>query len=529
MTRASTEVAADAPHRAPLPIRWVEALVALTGWRRLTAAVVAGAVASLAMPPVGAVPVLLVSFPVLIWLLDGVRTTRGAFAVGWSFAFGFFVLGLYWIAFSLTVDIARFFWALPFAVAGLPALLALFPAAATAALHALALTGLSRVLAFAALWGVAEWLRGHLFTGFPWNLVGYGWVDWLAVLQSVSVIGIYGLSLITVTVASLPAAAVDPIRRGWSRSGSLAAVAGLCVLAMIGWAGSARLSGIDPGTVDNVTLRLVQPNIDQADKWNADRAIEHFNLHRRLSVEPGWEQVTHVIWPETAIPWSPDMADQVRRALAEIAPPGGAIIVGAPRADDAPDPSYWNSLFVIDDAERIVAVYDKFHLVPFGEYMPFSDILPIASIAGGRIDYSAGPGPQILELPGAPPVSPLICYEAIFPGNVTGAQRPAWLLNLTNDAWFGATAGPHQHFAIARTRAVEEGLPLVRVASTGISGTVDAAGRIVERLGLDERGIRDAQLPAALPEPTLFSSYGNVIFWLTIAALFVFSAPWRRR
>ncbi len=491
-------------------------LAGLTGWRRLFAAAGFGALATLSAPPAYAVPVLLVAFPGLLWILDGVRSRRGAFAVGWAFGFGFFVPGLYWIAFALTVDLAAFFWLIPFAVAGLPAVLAIFTGLATLALHMLPLAGLPRVLGFAVLWGLAEWLRGHLFTGFPWQLVGYGWVAWAPVLQSVSVIGIYGLSLLTVAATALPAALVDRAGLGWSRSGIVAGLVAILLFGGMAAAGAVRLT--EPaGEVADVRLRLVQPNIAQVDKWNPELASQHFALHLELSRRLGPQPVTHIIWPEMAVPYAVGHIPAVRDEIAKAAPPGGLIITGTPRIVETPQRQIWNSLAAIDDAGAVVGTFDKFHLVPFGEYVPLRGILPIEKITPGRLDFTPGPGPRTLSLPGLPPVSPLICYEVIFPGRVTTPEayygRPKWLLNLTNDAWYGETAGPYQHFAMTRTRAVEEGMPLVRVATTGISGVVDPYGRVVASLPLGVQGVVDSPLPNALAEPTPFARWRNVPFW----------------
>jgi len=525
------DAAAGPVARAPATARAAAALAALaaglaglTGWRRAAAAWTLGAAATLALPPVGAVPVLLVVFPMFVWLLDGVRSRAGAFAAGWLFGFGYFLIGLYWVAVAFTVDLERFFWLLPISATALPALLALFPALAVLAYARLPVSGVGRPVAFALAWALAEWLRGHVLTGFPWNLVGYAWVDWLPVVQSVSVIGIYGLSLLTAVVAALPAAV---IRRdgGWSRAGLACTAAGLALFGAIAAAGTVRLAGADTAFVPDVQLRLVQPNIRQADKWDPDQWAAHFDLHRRLSIAPGAAAVTHVIWPETAVPYRLGQDAAARRAIAAVTPPGGVALIGAPRSAAPDDPvQYWNSLFAIDARGEVLAVYDKFHLVPFGEYVPLRGWLPLERVAPGRVDFSAGPGPRTLYLPGAPPFSPLICYEAIFPGAVTApadgdGARPAWLLNVTNDAWYGETAGPHQHFAIARTRAVEQGLPLVRVATTGISGVVDAYGRVTARLGLGERGVIDAPLPVAADGATLYARWGDSAFWLVWACL----------
>lgn len=501
-------------------------IAALTGWRRHAAAIALGAVAALAMPPFCAAPLLLVAFPGLLFLLDGAERGRAAFAIGWSFGFGFFVAGLYWIAWALTVDLARFFWLIPFAVAGLPALLGVFTGLALWLLHGLRLQGISRVLAFAVLWTLAEYLRGHILTGFPWNLVGYSWVGWAPVLQSVAWIGIYGLSALTVAATAMPAA----IGR---RGGGVATALGLLLFAGLSVAGWLRLQDATTETVEGVRLRLVQPATSQADKWNPDLWPQIFQQHLALSARPATQPVTHIIWPETSVPYFLSRDAHAREAIARVVPDDGLVIAGAPRMVESGGPvQYFNSLAAIDQAGAVVGTYDKFHLVPFGEYVPFRSILPIEKITSGTTDFSAGPGPRTLELPGLPPVSPLICYEVIFPGEVTvegeDAIRPAWLLNLTNDAWYGQTAGPHQHFAIARTRAVEEGLPLVRAATTGISGVVDAYGRVTARLGLGEQGVLDADLPVALAEPTLYARFGDRGLWLLLALFSVAAIGLRR-
>ena len=482
----------------------------LRGRRRWVLVVVLGMLAVLALPPVSAAPVLWVVFPALVWVIDGTTTRWGAFAAGFWFAMGYFGLGLYWISFALGVDIARFFFMLPLTILGLPFLLALFTGLATLGARMLAWRGAARPLALAVGWVAAEWLRGHLFTGFPWNLIGYAWTGWDAVIQLAALIGIYGVSLVTVAIAALPAAAVDGWGR-WSRGGAAACLGGLAVLAGIALWGYARIPAAPMPVHADVQLRIVQPNIAQADKWNPDLFREHFALHRDLSTQPG--NPTHVIWPETAIPYRLGRDDAARQAVALAAPRDGLVITGVPRVtgpDDAP--AYWNGMVAVTDTAEIAATYDKAHLVPFGEYVPLRDVIPLPAVAS-RIDYSAGPGPRTIDLPGLPPVGPMICYEIIFPGAVIdptdGAARPEWLLNLTNDAWYGETAGPHQHFAITRVRAVEEGVALVRAANTGISGVVDPYGRITAQLALGERGVIDAGLPQALAAPPLYARIGD--------------------
>lgn len=527
MTAASAGGAPAPAGIRPL-VRLAERLAAATGARRLLGGFLLGGFATLALPPAGFVPVLWIAFPGLLWLLGGAASHRAAFALGWSFGFGHFLFGLYWISFALLTDVGRYWWLMPFAAAGLPAVLAVYTGLSTLVLHVLRLRGLSRVLAFAVLWSAAEWLRGHLFTGFPWNLLGYSWIGAAPVLQSVSVIGIYGLGLLTAVLASLPTLLGDP---AVPRRRSLAVLASGCALfAILAAAGAARLAQSPTGWVEGVRLRLVQANIDQRLKWAPEERAENFRRHLEMSAEPSALPPTHVIWPETAVPYLVDRDMSLRLAMAAVIPPGGLVITGAPRAEDGPDGRrFRNSMVAVDGSGAVRGTYDKAHLVPFGEYMPLRRWIPLPAVAAAGGDFSAGPGPRTMELPGLPPVSPLICYEVIFPGAVTSpGERPGWLLNLTNDAWYGETAGPHQHFAIARIRAVEEGLPLVRVANTGISGVVDPYGRVTARLGLGRSGVLDAGLPAAAA-PTLYSRYGELPFVLILFIAATFATIARHR
>ncbi|MCA8933350.1 MAG: apolipoprotein N-acyltransferase [Rhodospirillaceae bacterium] len=501
----------------PGPLGRIAASISvLRGWRRWGFAFALGMFAVAALPPVSAAPVLWLVLPAVVWLIDGTTTKRGAFAVGFWFGFGHFVLGLYWISFAMGVDIARFFYMLPLTIFGLPFLLALFSGFGTLVARLVAWRGIARPLALAVGWTLAEWLRGHALTGFPWNLIGYAWTDWGPVIQLASLIGIYGVSLVTVAVAALPATLAAPLGNG-GRGGVAATLAGLAVLAGVAVWGWQRVPDGPVPLHEGITLRLVQPNIAQSDKWDPELFHAHFALQREMSVEPGAAGApapTVVIWPETAIPYRADSDPAARQAIAQVAPEGGLVILGAPRRTGEEDArQYWNGLVAVNSAAEVAGTYDKSHLVPFGEYVPFRDLLPFDAVAS-RVDYSAGPGPRTLDLPGLPPVGPMICYEIIFPGAVTdpqpGAERPQWLLNLTNDAWYGITAGPHQHFAIASVRAVEEGLPLVRVANTGISGIVDPYGRVVAHLPLGSRGVIDGGLPLALDQPPLYARWGDI-------------------
>ncbi len=500
-------------------------LAGLTGWRRPAVLGGLGVMAALALPPLYLLPLLFPAFAGLLWAIEDGSGAGNAFSAGWWFGFGFSAAGLSWIGSAFFVDAPQHGWMAPIAVAGMAAGMALFPAAA-AALSRLVfdrrrLSGAGRVLVFASLWTMTEWMRGWVLTGFPWNLIGTVWTVSDAMIQIAAVTGVYGLSLLTVAVAAAPALLAAPDQN--PKSGWVPLALAFAVLGAVWAGGQARLAGASEQTVPGVQLRLVQPSIPQALKWKPALRLGHVQKQLEMSRAPSRGPApTHIIWAETAVPFVLARSPGLVRVLAAAAPPGGLIIAGAPRASatGVTPRRFWNSLHAIDSKGRIQATYDKFHLVPFGEYIPLRGLVPaglFAKLTAGRQDFSSGPGLRTLDLPGLPPVSPLICYEVIFPGQVVDRQnRPQWILNLTNDAWFGRTAGPYQHFAAARLRAVEEGLPLVRVANTGISGVIDGYGRTLKQLGLGQVGVLDSPLPAALADRTLFSRHGNRITALIV-------------
>lgn len=502
-------------------------IAAAIGWRRWLLAFLCGASAVAAQPPFHVLPALLIAFPGLVWLLDGAPSRSSAFGVGWMFGAGYFAAGLYWIPNALLVDAARFAWLIPFAVLGLSLGLGLFIGCVTLLARQVWSPGVGRVFGLAASWAFFEWVRGTALTGFPWNPVGNVWVAAEPVLQSAAWFGVYGLSAITVFAAAAPAMLGAPGPRRWYWGGS-----GIALIALIAVAGSFRLADATHDTVPGVFLRIVQPNIAQRDKWLPARRAQNYARHLQMSGERGDGRITHVIWPETAAPFSVS-TDVARRALMRRAvPPKGLLLTGSVRLERQGGriTRVWNSLVAVDEKANVAAVYDKHHLVPFGEYMPLRNILPLDKITAGALDFSPGPGPRTLRLPGLPAFSPLICYEVIFPGRVVDStDRPSWLLNITNDAWFGTSAGPHQHFASARLRAVEEGLPVVRAANTGISAVVDAYGRLVAHLELGKAGTVDSKLPVAAPSRTLFGRFGNIIPGLMVLLMFFTAVIYHRR
>ena len=481
-----------------------------------------GAASALALPPLHAVPVLLLTLPAFLRLLGAARSGRAAVLLGLGFGWGHHIVGTYWVTHALFTDLARWWWLVPVAAPGIAVPLALFSALpAWAAWRAPA--GWRRVLAFSGAWVLAEMLRGVMFTGFPWNLMGTVWAFSALPLQPASLVGVHGLSLLTVFIACLPAL------RSWRW-------AGLGAVLLAGWMGFGAWMLADAAPpVEETRLVLVQGNVAQDLKWQEDQRLPIFQRYLTLTEEAGraaHEAHPHarivVIWPETASPYLLAQDEQARRAIAAALPPNGVLLAGTVRADWGADGRLARgatSLVGVGGDAGLLTVFDKVHLVPFGEYMPLGGLLPIRMVTGG-MDFTAGPGPVSISLPGVPAFSPLICYEVIFPGQVVGAERPAWLLNVTNDAWFGPSAGPYQHLASARLRAVEEGLPMVRVAQTGISAVFDARGRGAGHLGLGTTGSLTAWLPP-VAAPTAFSRLGLLIPGFFVMIVLLASNFWR--
>ncbi len=489
-------------------------LAGLAGRNRLLAAAAAGIGATLAMPPLGAMPALAAGLVAFAWLLDGTARFRTAFLTAFAFAFGFFAAGLYWVAGSFFTVGGATAAGGPAAVLGLAALLACFLALPAAVAHRLTRSGVGRALALAAALGLGDWLRGHLLTGFPWNLFGYAWLHGPAVEQMAAIVGIYGVGLATLAACLLLSVADW---RAWT-------AAAVTVAAMFAY-GEVRLDRAPQADLaaSAPLLRLIQPNIPQSEKWRREKAAAHLqHLVRLGAADP---EPDAVIWPETAVARLLHPESPLIEALGKSVQSRAGLISGAPWREDG---RYYNSILAINREGRVQGRHDKAHLVPFGEYVPLRGLLGVAKLTVGGKDFAAGPGPSTLTLPGLPPFGALICFEAIFPGEAVAADaRPEWLLNLTNDAWFGETAGPHQHFEIARMRAIETGLPVVRVANTGITGAVDGYGRRLGRLGLGRTGSLDIHLPPPLAE-TAYGRLGDLPFFgsvLLLAAL----AAWRGR
>lgn len=487
----------------------------LGGWRRYGAALLLGVLLASAQAPLYLWPLGLLALIAVQLLAEGgpESSRRRVFFTLYAFAYGYFVAGLYWIGIAFFVDAERFAILLPLPVLGLPLLLALFPAGG-AWLGRLA-GGRSmawRHLLLPCGWLFGEWLRSFVLTGFPWNLVGYVWAGWPSTMQAAAWIGAHGLGLATMLACSALALAATPRVSRRLRLGALVLPFGFAVL--LG-AGVLRVWQAPFESMPGIQLRLVQPSVAQTLKWRDDLRQKHLQAHIALSLQPSALPPTHIIWPETAIPYLLDEETALRDALSRLAPSGGALITGAPRRsfDQNRNLVLYNSIFALGPDGALASQYDKIHLVPFGEYLPFRNLLrPLGldALAVGSIDFSPGAGAASMAVPGLPPARALVCYEAIFPAEIAATGPPArWLLNLTNDAWFGHSSGPHQHLAAARFRAIEQGLPLVRAANNGISAIVDPYGRVIASLGLDAVGVVDGPLPAPLAAATPYARLGD--------------------
>ncbi|WP_245157684.1 apolipoprotein N-acyltransferase [Brevundimonas sp. A19_0] len=501
---------------------------------RLALALIAGAGAALAHPPFGILPGLF-GYALLLVLADGSPTRRSAFWMGWLAGFAYFMIGCWWVAEAFLVNPDQA-WMAPFAAALLPSGMGLFWGLALLAYRHLRIEGVRRVLAFAALFALGEWLRGHVLTGFPWNPAGASWQAGSAGSQAASLIGVYGLGLLTVAGF----AAVGPLLAAGNRKARAgAAVLGLALILALNVWGGFRLAGARVEMTPTV-IRIVQADVDQQSKWTPEAYRSIVERYINLTGRPGARVPDVVVWPEGALPntanavLAPDGWEAA--ALRTVLQPGQVLLMGMSRAE--PDPSsevgarFYNSLLAVrrggERGLEVTGLYDKYRLVPFGEYLPAGPLMSrigLRSLVHVGADFSAGPRPAPLKLEGLPDLQPLICYESLYPGFTrgAGADRPLWIANVSNDAWFGRTSGPVQHLNLAAYRAIETGLPVVRATPTGISALIDPFGRVDEGARLDpgESGVIDTRLPAAL-SPTLYGRVGDLIFWvLTLSALLV--------
>ena len=496
-------------------------VILLWGWRRFTVAFAAGAFAALAQAPFDFFAACFVSFPVLVWLLEGTTASAGAgfmrwllpsFAVGWWFGFGYFIAGLWWIGAAVLVEGDTFAWALPFAVIGVPALLAVFYGLAALAARILWTDGVGRIVALAFAFGVAEWLRATVLTGFPWNAIGYAAMPVPLLMQSVRMAGLFGMNVLAVFVFCAPAL----LGSGRHRRAGIA-VAALLAALHVGY-GYARLVTA-PAPTRILHARIVQPSIDQTQKWDQAERDRIFKAYLDLSTSPAQSDRAKpqlIVWPETAVPFILTQRPDALSALSAMVKDGQMLLAGAVRSEgaenDAEGVRYYNSIVAVDSAGEITDAVDKVHLVPYGEYVPLAGLLKAVG-AGTLVDavgpFTPGAMRHTLSVADGVEALPFICYEIIFPRLVLGADAGANLIvNITNDAWFGDTPGPYQHFRQAQVRAVEAGLPMLRAANNGISAVVDPYGRVVDALAMNAVGVLDADVPVGATRVLAFGRPG---------------------
>lgn len=526
------------------------------GWRRRLIAFLSGATGALALAPFDVLPAMIVPMTVAVWLIDGmaesqadgsVRRGRGlhatslknAFGAGWWWGFGYFTAGLWWLGAAFLVEPDEFAWALPLGVVALPAGLAFFPALGFALARLIWAPGASRILALAAALGFTEWLRGHVLSGFPWNAFGMALGDHLLLAQFAAIGGLYGLTVLAIAIFAAPALIADrkslpgrPLRERVPAG----LIAALVVLAGLSAYGGLRLAGGQPAVLASVKVRIMQPDLSQDAKFSPENRVVILDRYLSLSdrstapEHTGLADASLLVWPESAFPFILSHEAQALARIGNSLRPGAILVTGAARLDDMARQNggrrteFFNSMQVLTRGGLILDTYDKVHLVPFGEYLPFGrlfDRLGIRQFVDVPGGFKNGIAHTILSLPGLPTAVPLICYEAIFPEEVAaavkaGATRPGFLLNVTNDAWFGHTAGPYQHLAQARLRTIEQGLPLVRAANTGISAIIDPYGRIEAELGLGEEGVVDGALPQNIPPPPFAHApvLAGILAWL---------------
>lgn len=513
-------------------------MTAHKAWIGAGLALAAGLGAALAHPPFGLLPGL-AGYALLMALLDRAdpaRPLRSAFLRGWLAGLSYFAIGVWWVAEAFMVDPAQA-WMAPFAVILLAAGLALFWGLGGLLYRRFAPNGARRVLVFAGVFTATEWLRGHALTGLPWNLPGETFRAGSAVSQGASVFGAYGMTWLVLAIT----ASLAVLREG-RRGRIAAAIAAAALLGLFGY-GALRLNQAAPAAPDAPVVRIVQADIKQAAKYDAALFNEILARYLRLTPSPGGRPADLVIWPEGAIPaafedyLAPDA--WTRRAIAENIAPNQTLVIGGFREEQG---RYYNSLLALRGARlESVARYDKHRLVPFGEYLPLEplwDRFGVKQMVHVGDGFSSGPFPAPVALGGGLPViQPLICYESLFPGftregAARSGRRAGLIVNISNDAWFGATSGPWQHLNLASYRAIEEGLPMVRATPTGVSAIVDAYGRSGpgQRLALGRQGALEGPIPIALP-PTPYARFGDapLLLLLLMSALTAIRLDGRRR
>ncbi|WP_404400371.1 apolipoprotein N-acyltransferase [Pelagibacterium halotolerans] len=510
------------------------------GWRRAVLMMLAGAIGALSMPPLFILLALFIALPMLVWALDGAEHRDGvlgklfgpAFRIGFFFGLGYFLAAIHWIGAAFFVDGGWMLVAMPFAVLALAAGLAIFWAFGIAFAHLFWSTGTARIFALAAGLSLAEFARGTLFTGFPFDLLGYALTANVEMMQAASLVGVYGLTVVAILIAATPAL-VWPAADRSLVTRLVPLFAAIAVIAVqIGW-GYQRVQSTAVVPQDGMVMRIVQPVIPQDVKWQAFAREETVTRLIDLSTmrthpeDQGLDDVTHLVWPEAALPFflseEPEYLARIARAL----PDGIILLSGAPREPYGTDDQIvqgakpYNSIFAFNSEGEVISSYDKTHLVPFGEFLPFDDQLRavgFSQMVAGTDGWAHGDARRLMTLPGTPPFLPLICYEAIYSGGLGATVENAeFIFVVTNDAWFDGSFGISQLFHHSRVRTVEEGLAMVRAANSGISAIIDPLGRITARMEAGKVGAIKGTPAQPIAKP-LFAQVRHVPFYGLAAA-----------
>ncbi len=469
-----------------------------------------GVISASALPPFYVLPILFFTLPSLLFLLNHAQNKKQAFASGYWFGFGYFAVNLSWIGNALLIDAHTFGWLYPITILASGAFFGLF-IAFPSLLAYLFKNKISRYFAFAGWWIVFEWIRSFIFTGFPWNLLGSVLAFHPIFIQTAALFGTYGLSLCVLLICGSPFLILF--------SSCREKVTGITIAVCL----SVFLSGYGFWRTENyiytpseTRIRLVQPSIPQSMKWNKATLEQNLQEYIALSQSKEAENIDFVIWGETASPFPLDFDFIHLREVTSAIPDNGYLLTGSLRYELSQEGTYrpLNSVFVINSSGKILDVYDKSHLVPFGEYIPFKKYLPetFRPIAQSLSDFKAGSGPQNITITPHPQFGPLICYEIIFPSQVINRKNPPqWLVNFTNDGWYGISQGPYQHLVTTQLRAVEEGISIVRAANSGISAVISPVGKILASIPLNKKEILDYNLPQQLSITTFYGQFGNII------------------
>lgn len=506
------------------------------GWRRFLLLVVAGAIAGLSVPPLFIVPALFVTFPIWVWCLDGAERKTGlrrlfgpAFTIGFAFGWGYFTVAFHWLGAAFFVDGGVMIALMPFAILALAAMIAFFWGVASALAHLLWSHGPWRILTLATFLTLAEWARGHVLTGFPFDLLGYALTPTDEMMQITAVIGIYGLTFVAALLAMTPALIWPADNRSLSRRLLPFFLAIGVIAAQLGY-GYNRLAGIVATPRQDVSMRLVQPMVyEHADWGQADPValIDRLIMLSDMRMNPedkGLADITHLVWPESSLPFFLSTYPDALARIARMLPDGAMLLAGAPRqqyepgATQSAGPPY-NSLLAINSDGEVIASYDKAHLVPFGEFLPFQDFfgrLGIKQFVPGAEGWGHGDARRrLMALPNTPKFLALICYEILFSGDLGDVAGAQYLLNITNDAWFDGSIGPAQHAHHARVRAVEEGMSLIRAANSGLTFATDPLGRVKAQLAPLQMAALDVR-----PDQRLASTvFAQVRYWPLLIAL----------